>query len=624
MKFVKKIIYIAALILFIILLMPSMVFATRNSIEVTGRIYEFDEKSEYKYSESDTYLLTDSADTYGNFTLNGNVVESSNKDGIAKYEVQEGYLDLTYTYDDTLLKADIDSWHLYEDGTDKIDGKEIGADVQKGTILIYTSIDKKNWTKAVSITNAFSTSHTSSDSLYTTKDLELINGCYYKVVIAYGTRMRKEDSNFLFFEFDYKKYAEVYEFYAYTDSGEKEVLDYAQTYNIGSKVRVEEFDGYYGEKTIEKNDPHYGWDLGNFFVSGYTDKRVNDNGNVVFLKNVGDKVILWFNLSQNMEKLNGKDDISITADSEGFDKYFETPKTDFGNGTLIVRYTDYNNNKSKPQIYTNYLKANTSFGTDTKVQLFEEGDYEVALDYEVTKDDFIDSEGHYRIFFKFSVRNGNCMVYPFDLETGEELTNSSMTENGFLLDLAKSRYLQVNLKREVMKDSANGLVEDTRFNEPAKDGAKYADDGIYTITVNNQYTNQSTIKKIYVGTNNIMRAYMTTGLSIPEINNLVAEGATINADGTIQLADKEAIPAETEPPTENTEGTETTSTDEATDVMADVQTPTEKNGLPSFVIPAVIVVVVVAGAVIAVILVKKKSKTTTKNDSSDTDGGDKE
>lgn len=284
MKFVKKIIYIAALILFIILLMPSMVFATRNSIEVTGRIYEFDEKSEYKYSESDTYLLTDSADTYGNFTLNGNVVESSNKDGIAKYEVQEGYLDLTYTYDDTLLKADIDSWHLYEDGTDKIDGKEIGADVQKGTILIYTSIDKKNWTKAVSITNAFSTSHTSSDSLYTTKDLELINGCYYKVVIAYGTRMRKEDSNFLFFEFDYKKYAEVYEFYAYTDSGEKEVLDYAQTYNIGSKVRVEEFDGYYGEKTIEKNDPHYGWDLGNFFVSGYTDKRVNDNGNVVFLK----------------------------------------------------------------------------------------------------------------------------------------------------------------------------------------------------------------------------------------------------------------------------------------------------------------------------------------------------
>lgn len=44
------------------------------------------------------------------------------------------------------------------------------------------------------------------------------------------------------------------------------------------------------------------------------------------------------------------------------------------------------------------------------------------------------------------------------------------------------------------------------------------------------------VKKIYVGTNNILRAYMTTGLSIPEINSLVADGATIADDGTIQLA----------------------------------------------------------------------------------------
>ena len=38
----------------------------------------------------------------------------------------------------------------------------------------------------------------------------------------------------------------------------------------------------------------------------------------------------------------------------------------------------------------------------------------------------------------------------------------------------------------------DGLIEDTRFNGPAKDGAKYTDDGIYTITVQNEYTNQIT------------------------------------------------------------------------------------------------------------------------------------
>lgn len=49
-------------------------------------------------------------------------------------------------------------------------------------------------------------------------------------------------------------------------------------------------------------------------------------------------------------------------------------------------------------------------GQISKVQLFEEGDYEVALDYEVTKDELIGKTGHYRIFFKFSVRNGT--VWP--------------------------------------------------------------------------------------------------------------------------------------------------------------------------------------------------------------------
>ena len=35
---------------------------------------------------------------------------------------------------------------------------------------------------------------------------------------------------------------------------------------------------------------------------------------------------------------------------------------------------------------------------------------------------------------------------------------------------------------------------------------------------------------------------MTTGLSIPEINELIAEGATIQEDGTIQLAEAAPIP----------------------------------------------------------------------------------
>lgn len=139
----------------------------------------------------------------------------------------------------------------------------------------------------------------------------------------------------------------------------------------------------------------------------------------------------------------------------------------------------------------------------------------------------------YRIFFRFSVRNGNCMVYPFDVATGAELTNSSITENGFYLDLARSRYLNIDIKKEIRRTGAEGLTEDTRFNKPAKDGEVYTDEGIYTITVSNLYTNQTTTKIIYVGTDSVLKAHVVTGLSIGDIESQLAVGASIADDGTL-------------------------------------------------------------------------------------------
>ena len=506
---------------------------------IVGKVYEFDKNDDYDISESDKSSSTDKVETYGEFSLLGNIGNVSEKNGVPAYEVTSGNLDLYYTYSDALLKAEEKKWHLVADKGNKLDKK-----ILKGAIIIQTSKDRKNWTDIKCLTNAFDDEPVRTETLYKTTDVQILNGCYYRIIVAYKTEKLEKIKKIAFVpvkDYEYKKTAEVYEFYAYSPSTEQEVSESEQTYALGKKTRVQEFDGYSGSSEIEKKDIHYNWDIGQFFVSGFTDKVKESDGNIVFLKNVGDKVTLWFNLNQNINELNGDKDLKITDDTEGYDKYFETERTDFGKGTLIIRYTDYNNNSSEPQVYKNYLAANTSVGADTKVQLFEEGDYEVALDYEVTSDQLIDKVGHYRIFFTFSVRNGNCMVYPLDVSTGSELTNGSMTENGFMLDLAKSRYLQINVKREVLTDSADGLVEDTRSNAPAKDGEKYTEEGIYTITATNQYTNQKTTKKIYVGTNNLMKAVMTSGLSIEEINKLISEGATIDDEGTLTLAEESEV-----------------------------------------------------------------------------------
>ncbi|MBQ3544647.1 MAG: HNH/ENDO VII family nuclease [Lachnospiraceae bacterium] len=84
-------------------------------------------------------------------------------------------------------------------------------------------------------------------------------------------------------------------------------------------------------------------------------------------------------------------------------------------------------------------------------------------------------------------------------------------------------------------------MEDVRFNKPAKDGEEFTDEGIYTITASNRYTKTTTQKIIYVGTNDILKAYATTGLSINEIKKAVNGGATIDEKGFITLANKEVI-----------------------------------------------------------------------------------
>ena len=337
----------------------------------------------------------------------------------------------------------------------------------------------------------------------------------------------------------------------------------ANRYYMGESVKTKWDSGYEGEEQIQQGDIHFGWDIGTFFIDGFT-SVVKDGDDPVFLKNAGDKVQLWFTLKQDIEKLHDDENLSISEDSNGYDKYFSVPKTNFQRGALIIRKTGYTNQKEEPVVYTDYLAAKASPDADTEVELCEEGDYEVALDYEIKNDprkifdvSIIPTYSNYKIFFRFSVRNGNCMVFPFDVKTKGELSNTAVTENGFYLDFANSHYLDINIKKEILNEGANGLAEDVRFNRPAKDGEEYTEEGIYTITAKNRYTDQETIKKIYVGKNSVLKAVAATGLSVEDVNNYIADGAKVEDNGTILLKNNETIPAQNSDVQET--GQETTS-----------------------------------------------------------------
>ena len=297
--------------------------------------------------------------------------------------------------------------------------------------------------------------------------------------------------------------------------------------------------GYSESNSIKEGDPHFGWKLGRFVVSGFTSRAGDDVP--VFLKNSGDRVELSFQLNQSIDSLNGDDKRKISGDGNGYDEYFGIPKTDFGHGALITKHTDYQNASTEPTVSTEYLSS-VKVGANTHIDMYEEGDYEVALDYEIESPGllpFRTAYNNYRIFFKFKVRNSNTMMFLFDTATNNELFNGSVTSSGFRIDMAGSHYLDVSVKREVLNSTGDGLTEDVRFNKTATDGAVFEDEGIYTVTVKNPNTGEeATTKRIYVGTNDAMKASVANNMTLAEAQERIAEGATVADDGSFRTASK--------------------------------------------------------------------------------------
>lgn len=304
---------------------------------------------------------------------------------------------------------------------------------------------------------------------------------------------------------------------------------YDVTVNAGGK-------GYSNAERMKVDDPHYGWSLGRFEMTGFTSRI--DGETPVFLKNVGDQLTLTFVLDQDIDALNGNEDVVIHRDEDGYDEYFGIERQDFGRGTLIVRHIDYQNASAAPVVYTNYLEGSEA-GAEIAVDVFEEGDYEVSLDYEVESPwvlsfvPFAHNYTNYRILFRFKVRNSNTMAFLIDSATGSELFDGMATPNGFRVDLANSHYLEVNVQRKVMNDTEDGIVEDTRFNRSATDGSTFTDEGIYVVTVKNPTTGEQTTKTIYVGDNDILKASVTNQMDVADVEEQLAQGASIAEDGTI-------------------------------------------------------------------------------------------
>ena len=515
---------------------------------IMGQVCELSEDSRYEFSKAEVvFSPTDIENVMGTFSISGIAKDNGDMNGVPCFTVKSGNLVLQYSVDNSKLNLDSGVWHVIDDiFARSVDDIKLNKKLGMGTLILQTSLDGETWVTDIVENDIFKTDSSLETPFYQTKDVQLDNGCYYRVIVAYKMEIQTGEKKVSFVkipETEEKKIVEIYSFFATSNDPTRKIAN-ANTSprkELGQKVQTKRDNGFEGTLTLDKNDPHFGWDLGTFIVNGYT-RDTEEKGVPVFLKNVGDKVVLWFKLEQNINRLNGDSSLSIAEDKDGYDTFFQVKGTNFKHGTLIIRFTDKAGKRHEPVVYSDFLAANAKTGADTRVQLFEEGDYEVALDYEIKNSprqiagvSVVPTYTNYKIYFEFKIRNGNCMVYPFDIATGDELSDHAWTADGFQLDMARSRYLTIDVQKSNLSVGANGqLTEDVRFNRPAQDGESYTEEGIYVFTVKNLYTGASpTTKTIYVGDNQYLRALSENGLSIKELNAKLAGGATVQADGAI-------------------------------------------------------------------------------------------
>lgn len=520
---------------------PLTTNAKEQTVSIVGRVYEFEEKSEYEVDSSKSTSTSENSQTLGQFSITGDISKEYTNKGFTAYEIADGtIISIQYKYDSTLKNASKSEWHLVEDGKNIVNKVDLGDDIDYGAVILQTSFDGEKWFKAKTHRNiSGDISFSDGNGI---NDIQLVNGCFYRLIVAYKTEKTDPGhfsiTNVFDTELSYtecKKYAEVYSFYAGYKKSDTEVVGKEFNYRDQDYVKSTDKNNYVGNSAIGSKDPHYGWNLGTFCLSGYTDTGDTSD---IYLKTVGNRIKLSFKLEQDIKKLNGNSKLIIKSDKDGSDGIFQTAKHNMRHGELIIKYTD-EKGESRITEYSNYLEALASPGADTTIKLFEEGDYEIHLDYAIEDQDGINSTTYYRTSFSFKIRNGNCIVYIFDAKTGSELSNGDIAPNGFRIDTAKSRYSKLTMKKEILNNTENGLTADTRFNGVVTDGSVYTDEGIYTITADNRADSKiaSDVKTIYVGDNSLLKAYIkhlgSPDYTIDKLNEMKKEGYTITNDGEV-------------------------------------------------------------------------------------------
>lgn len=175
-------------------------YAADRKVPIEGQVFTFAERDKGFMIDQQQAAKTTDDNTYGNFFISGDLKDTGEEKGVPCFDARmsgttggddEAEVSFIYAYDDELLNADDEtSWKLVDDDSKKVGDIDLGGKAKSGTIIVQSSFDREHWMVNDVQTNVFKdTPKNQSAVLYTTVPNQLVNGCYYRVTVAYQTPM---------------------------------------------------------------------------------------------------------------------------------------------------------------------------------------------------------------------------------------------------------------------------------------------------------------------------------------------------------------------------------------------------------------------------------------------------
>ena len=595
-----------------------------------GTVYTCDGESDYSVgTASESEKITSGSDvlTYGALKLEGAVKEDGTLGEYAAYGVEQAGVSLAYVYDDSLYHAAEEEWHLMDDeDTSVVNGIVLSGPVRKGTILVQVApkmdSGKQNWYTIYQHSNVFEENHEDDEVFFTVPSRFIGQGHYCRVVVAYELGIKTgEEAKYVIDAlgtkavYDTQKKVEIYNLYFYDASvaSKNDQLKIDQIPSEELTVNAGKDNGFSGNTPIDGKDSHYGWKMGDFYISGYAEKN-ETQGVPVYMREIGKDVSLHYYLAQDIDCLNGDSSLIVYEDTNAYNQSLNNGAENRGRGVLYIEYKAWDGGKTVVP-YQDFLTSVASGTSDVEVISLQEGDYRIILNYELRKQNAVagvnttGSYSDYSMEYSFKVRNSAAAFFPFDVETHSILNSGSFTKDGFEIDLAESHYLTIRIKRSVLNLNNGRYSMETAEEYSATEHSVFTEPGIYTITVSSEYSGSSDPKTIYVGNTKELLALSGCGGSVDEMNRKLSEGYVIADDGSFIL--------ETEAPTEESpaESDAESGSAVASQTVENIQQETSSgnvtrsggSGFNPIILVGIAAVVVIAGVVVVVARKKKKT-----------------